>query len=96
MLPDLSAEARHDLRAIIAYGVENFGHDATRRYVVRLPDVFETIVSFPGIARLRPELGADTRAFPVGSHVVIYEVRADAILILRVRHGREDWLNDSP
>jgi toxin ParE1/3/4 len=48
------------------------------------------------MARARPEWPASVRAFPHGSHVILYEQTETGIVILRVRHGHEDWLNDPP
>jgi toxin ParE1/3/4 len=32
------------------------------------------------------------RVHPCGSHIIIYTVnKAGGVLIVRVRHGREDW-----
>lgn len=50
---------------------------------------------YPRIARLRQEIDDATRGFPVGVHIIFYQVDdADDVLILRIRHGREDWLAD--
>lgn len=95
MAVELSAEADRDLAELIVSGLERYGLAVSDRYVARLREAFEMIDSFPRIARLREEIGRETRAFPVGVHIIFYQVdEADDVLILRIRHGREDWLAD--
>ncbi|MFK3888449.1 type II toxin-antitoxin system RelE/ParE family toxin [Sphingomonas sp. NPDC079357] len=80
---------------LVASGLERYGLAALDRYVARLREAFEMIDSFPRIARLRDEIGGATRGFPVGVHIIFYQVDdADDVLILRIRHGREDWIGD--
>jgi toxin ParE1/3/4 len=49
---------------------------------------------FPRAARLRDEVDPPVRAYPYRSHLIVYDIDGDAIVILRIRHGREDWLAD--
>ena len=47
------------------------------------------------MARLRSELSPPMRVHPCGSHVILYVVDVErGVVIVRVRHGREDWMND--
>lgn len=95
MAVELSAKADRDLAELIASGLERYGVAASDRYVARLREAFEMIDRFPRIARLRQEIDDATRGFPVGVHIIFYQVDdADDVLILRIRHGREDWLAD--
>ncbi|MEH3123995.1 MAG: type II toxin-antitoxin system RelE/ParE family toxin [Sphingomonas phyllosphaerae] len=95
MAVELSAEADRDLAELIASGLERYGLAASDRFVARLREAFEMIDSFPRIARLRDEIDGATRGFPVGVHIIFYQVDdADDVLILRIRHGREDWSAD--
>ncbi|MFT4026671.1 MAG: type II toxin-antitoxin system RelE/ParE family toxin [Novosphingobium sp.] len=46
-------------------------------------------------AWLRHELKPPVRAYRFQSHLVFYDQLPDGgILVLRIRHGREDWLTD--
>lgn len=47
--------------------------------------------AYPQAARERIELRPPVRILRYKAHLVIYEVR-DQVVVLRVRHGREDWL----
>lgn len=44
------------------------------------------------MARLRNEFTPPVRLYPYGAHVVVYTATGDHILIIRVLHGRQDWL----
>ena len=45
------------------------------------------------MARERTEISPPVRIHPSGSHVIVYLIEeAENILIVRVRHGREDGL----
>ena len=89
----LSEPAEEDLIKIYMEGVTTFGHEQARRYHQRLFQAFRFLAENPQAAPVRHGLSPAIRIHPVGSHIVIYTQRDDVILILRIRHGREDWLN---
>lgn len=77
------------------YGVTEFGIQQAERYHDLLENTFRFLVENLEAARERPEITPPVRIHPIESHVVIYTVDADKnIFIIRVRHGREDWLRD--
>ena len=48
---------------------------------------------YPEGARIREELAIPVRILPVGSHLIVYEVQAGLILIIRVLHGSQNILD---
>lgn len=91
----LSRKAEEDIIAIFIYGVAEFGIQQAERYHDLLENTFQFLAENPEAARERPEITPPVRIHPIESHVVIYTVDADEnILIVRVRHGREDWRHD--
>jgi plasmid stabilization system protein ParE len=50
------------------------------------------IAKQPEIYRLRPELGAEARLATVGSYVILFRIRQNAVRIVRVVHGNRDLL----
>lgn len=57
--------------------------------------MFELLAAHPALARQRWEIDPPVRFHPIEAHIIVYLERADAsILIIRVRHRREDWMND--
>lgn len=45
---------------------------------------------WPELGRPRPELRAGLRSLSIGNYLIFYRVRADAVEVLRVLHGRRD------
>lgn len=61
----------------------------------RLGEAFETLAAHLKLVRERLEITPPVRIHSCGAHVIIYFAEASGdVLILRVRHGREDWAND--
>jgi len=89
----LSGAADDDLAEIYADGLVEYGEQAAWAYVQGLFGTFELLARFPNMAHERTELMPPMRVHMYGAHGVIYRVDADgSILIVRVRHAREDWL----
>ena len=90
----LTEQADDDILAVYLQGHDLFGEWQADRYHDELHALFDRLASFPALARLRPEIAPPVWAFPFKAHVVIYEDVPDGVVILRVRHGHEDWQND--
>jgi toxin ParE1/3/4 len=89
----LTRAAADDIAAIFVEGLTLFGLDQADRYHDGLERAFGFLANYPRAARARQEINPPVRAYPYKSHIIVYEVVEDGIvLILRVRHGREDWL----
>jgi len=43
----------------------------------------------------RPELNRASRIHPYKSHIIIYRLDGQDILVQRVRHALEDWANQN-
>lgn len=91
----LSDAADIDIVSIYAEGVHQFGLAQADRYHDAIFDLFELFSESPRMARERVELSPPVRVHPFKAHVIIYQIEGDDILIIRVRHGREDWLSNS-
>ena len=90
-----SPEADEDYYAIYQIGLQTFGAAQAERYADRLDHAFGFLAEFPRAARSRHEIDPPIRAYPVKSHIVIYQIEADeSITILRIRHSAEDWQSD--
>lgn len=87
----LSGPADADLETILWHGLERFGEHQTDLYLNELERAFEFLGEYPLAARLRTEIAPPVRAYPLRAHVIIYEVDAGGVLILRVRSARENW-----
>jgi len=89
-----TGQADEDLIALYMQGHDMFGSRRADRYLDDLEALFERLAEHPGLARLRTEFEPPVRAFTYRAHVVIYEEEPGGIVIVRVRHGHEDWHND--
>ncbi len=92
----LTIAAADDLADIYLSGAIRFGVAQADAYHAGLEATFDFLVQFPRVARLRLEIEPPVRAFRFKAHLVVYDLAADdGVVVLRVRHGREDWLADS-
>lgn len=87
----LSFRADADLVAIYRYSFDHFGADAADAYFGKLAAAFDLLAEFPEIGRERSEIDPPVRIHPVGHHIVVYLADEEGVLIVRVRHQREDW-----
>jgi toxin ParE1/3/4 len=79
--------------AIFIEGLALFGLAQADKYHDGLTHVFEFLADFPRAARLRAEINPPVRAYRYQSHMILYDLDDDDIVIvLRVRHGHEDWI----
>ncbi|WP_019594807.1 type II toxin-antitoxin system RelE/ParE family toxin [Thioalkalivibrio sp. ALM2T] len=87
----LTRKAEDDVIAIFRSSVEQFGLQQAERYHGLLAATFEFLAENPRAVRQREEIFPPVRVHPVGSHIVLYRIDGDEILIIRIRHAHEDW-----
>lgn len=88
----LTRKAADDIIDIYLQGHTLFGADQAERYHSGMKNVFAFLAREPQSARERTEINPPIRVHPYGSHIILYLIdESGDILILRVRHGREDW-----
>lgn len=92
----LSSAAEEDIIGIAEQGVRLFGPAQARQYHDDLFTIFDLIAENPRMARERFELSPPMRIHPFKAHLIVYRVEGDgSILVVRVRHGHEDWAGTS-
>jgi toxin ParE1/3/4 len=77
-------EARANLAAVHAY-IAQFSPLNAQRFSVKLVEAVESLVEHPD--RGRPVRGGRRDLVAVWPYIVRYRVTADAVIILRIRHG---------
>ena len=87
----LSAEADEDMVTVYIQGHDRFGPFQADRYHDELEALFGRLADFPELGRLRQEYHPPVRIASHKAHVIVYEETPDGVLIIRVRHGHEDW-----
>lgn len=55
-----------------------------------IDDALAVLARFPKAGPARPELFWGVRTFPAGVYLVIYQIKEDEVLVLRVLHGASD------
>ncbi len=90
----LTRKAEDDIIEIYQIGHENWGEEQADRYHESLSNLFELIALNPQMARLRNEIDPPVRVHPFGSHIVIYQIKDHDVIIIRIRHSREDWVSE--
>lgn len=88
----LTRKAEEDFIQIYLTGVAEFGEMVAENYQAGLRAAFEFLSEYPYAAREREEISPPVRAHPYKSHLVVYIIDGEDILILGIRHGREDWV----
>ena len=91
----LTRKAELDIIQVYAEGLRDFGVTQADACHAKLERTFDRLAEVPRLARERTEIVPPVRIHPCGSHVIVHVVDAsDDVLIVRVRHGREDWVAD--
>lgn len=92
----LSTAAEKDIVGIAKQGVNLFGPLQAKQYHDELFEIFDLIAANPRMARERLELSPPMRIHPFKAHLIVYRIEEGGdILIVRVRHGHEDWASES-
>lgn len=90
----LSRHAESDIIHLYQEGSKRFGSTQADHYHLGLEQLFDLLARNPEMARERTELSPPVRVQRYLSHIVLYIIEDCIPLILRVRHGSEDWLSD--
>lgn len=91
----LSLLAEEDVIRIAEEGILLFGPAQAQKYHRELYAIFNLIARNPRMARERHELSPPLRIHRFKAHLVVYSVDGQGeVLIVRVRHGHEDWVNE--
>jgi toxin ParE1/3/4 len=95
MAYSLSHKAEDDLIAIYVAGAERFGSAQAERYYAGMEQAFDMLAQFPHATSERTEIDPPVRVHPYRAHLIVYLIDAADIYVLRIRHGREDWIGDA-
>jgi toxin ParE1/3/4 len=82
----IQPEAEKDLEAIWNYSVENWGINKALEYLDGLDNVFRMLTNNPNISNLFQEFIPPVRIHHHKSHLIVYIVEEERIVIIRVLH----------
>ncbi len=89
-----SRDADDDIVRLYCDSARLFGLNQADHYLAGFRAVCAILEANPKIARERSEYDPPVRIHPYKAHVIVYQIDADSILVIRVRHSREDWASD--
>ena len=84
-----SRAAVHDLVRLREF-IARYNPDAAKRVSQRLRGAIKGLVNNSQIGRPVPDLPGEIRELIFGQYVARYEVRTNALYVLRIWHGKED------
>ncbi|MGH7088411.1 MAG: type II toxin-antitoxin system RelE/ParE family toxin [Stellaceae bacterium] len=84
-------QADADIIDIYLWGCHEFGQRQAEQYHNGLAATFDLIAAHPRMARERSEFNPPVRLHPYQSHLIVYMLDDDGVLIVRVLHGRQEW-----
>lgn len=90
----LSTLALEDIDSIWEYTVEKWSIKQAEKYYQLIIAAIHSICKHPKIGRAIPEVNNKHRTLIVGSHMIIYKIENDLILIDRILHQRMDIDNE--
>lgn len=79
-----------DMDSIWDYSVEQWGVRQAQIYLSALHARMQGLCSFPSMGVAQDWLHTGLRRISEGSHSIYYLLRGDAVLVVRVLHGRMD------
>jgi toxin ParE1/3/4 len=82
----LTKRAEADLFDTFLFGHERFGARQAEIYAAELEHIFQLLADNPRIGREAETIAPGVRRHEHGSHVILYEISPDGVLILALVH----------
>ena len=83
----IKAAARADLKSIAVFTKKTWGREQRNRYLAALDHAFQQLAENPELGQACDHIRAGYRLFPVGSHLMFYQLGCDRSPdIIRVLH----------
>ncbi len=89
----VAPRARGDLREAWVYFRERWGLRRANGYIRELDSVIQQVGDNPMLGQACDDVRPGYRRHPAGSHMLFYEIRDDAVVIVRVLHQQMDVEN---
>lgn len=86
----LSKEDDNDLIDLYLHGFKNFGESQAEQYYFEIEDCIKLLSETPLTCRERTEFTPAVRIHHHGSHLIIYRIQTDHILVIRILHDSMD------
>lgn len=89
----LAPRALADLDDIWRFSAEAWSVDQADKHIDELVRVLELIATMPTLAGERSEFEPPVRIHTYQSHLVVYTIAKDHVVIPRLLGGRQDWVS---
>lgn len=86
----LSSPAESDLQAAWSH-VARHNLNAADRIIDRFGDVFRQLEAFPMLGEIQPHPVNELRRITAAPYVIVYQVTAIDIIIVRIFHASQRW-----
>ncbi len=86
----LAPRARRDLQQAWTYSRDRWGRRRADIYIRQLTAIIDQIAANPLVGQACEEIRVGYRKHPVGSHMLFYVIRDEAIVVVRVLHQQMD------
>lgn len=83
-----------DIVRLYIEGADRFGVEEAEKYIAGFEAACAFIERSPLAVRERSEYEPPVRIHIYRSHVIVFTVEDDSVLVIRVRHAREDWASN--
>lgn len=83
----LTKRAEADLFDIFLFGYEQFGSTQAEAYASEMERVFQLLADNPRMGREAEAIARGVRRHEHGSHIILYEISSDGVLILALVHA---------
>lgn len=90
---ELSERAYDDLRNIQIYTFTEHGEQQWQKYEQVLNEALLHIQHHPHTGHSRTDIPNTHKAWKAGEHIIIFRLKADTIIIVRVLHAKMDFRN---
>lgn len=90
---DRSAASKRDLAGIWEH-ISPYSMKGASRIIREIYATFDILADTPGVGRIRPDLGADLRSFPVAGYLIVYSHSVSTLRIVRILHAARDITPD--
>lgn len=88
----LTPAAQADLAAIWTHTEQTWSVAQADAYVAGIRKTLNLLLDNPEIARERDEIVPPVRIHRHRSHLIVYQIAAPFLDVIRVRHAHEDWM----
>lgn len=82
--------AEEDIHRLVVDGMRRFGVARSDAYAVGLRDELDLLTDNPYLGRLKLEFGPPVRLWTYRSHVIVYMIENEDVVVLRILHHRQD------